>query len=171
MAWTEPKTDWTAGTNTQEYNGDRFTYVDFNRIKNNVLYLYELAVDVYPITAAIEQYISNSEAYHQGGSYNPNMYHYFYLWDGAADREVTDFVYADEVNYFEERIHFLADTMGITPPGALKYFNDNGYFIDAEELNNLENMCLTMQPLLYNMFISRRRLPIRLTQKQNHIDL
>ena len=35
MAWIEPKTDWTSST--------RFNIEDYNRIKNNLTYLHEIA--------------------------------------------------------------------------------------------------------------------------------
>ena len=46
MAWTTPKTDWYGVTNPSDgvYTGDRFNAVDFNRIKNNLTYLRELAL-------------------------------------------------------------------------------------------------------------------------------
>ena len=172
MAWTEPKTNWTVGTSTSIYDGDKFTYIDFNRIKNNVFYLYELAIELYPINAQIAEYVSNSQAYRQGGG-DETKYHYFYLYDGDADRTISDFVYADEINYFEERLHFLNATMGeiapqpVTPP----YYNDNGVFINADELNRIESLTLALQPVLYHMFINRRRLAFTLSQKTNHIDL
>ena len=170
--FTTPKTDWTVGTSTTTYNGDRFTYVDFNRIKNNVLYLYELATEIYPINNEIATYVANSEAYAQGGG-NENIYHFFYLYDGETDRALEDFVYADEINYFEERIHFLNATMGeiVPQPEKPNYYYDNGVFINATELNRLENITLALQPTLYHMFINRRRLAFTLSQKTNHIDL
>ena len=37
--WTEPKTDWVIT--------DSFNFEDYNRIKNNIAYLYEMALDFY----------------------------------------------------------------------------------------------------------------------------
>lgn len=43
--WQTPKTDWTGTTTSSgEYVGDRFNATDFNRIKNNLDYLRELAI-------------------------------------------------------------------------------------------------------------------------------
>lgn len=43
MSWSTPKTDWNGETVDGVYTGDRFNAVDFNRIKNNLEYLRELA--------------------------------------------------------------------------------------------------------------------------------
>lgn len=170
--WTTPKTNWTAGTDSQSYNGDRFTYHDFNRIMNNILYLYEYAIDLYPIATEIAEYEQNSRDYRTGGG-DPSKYHFFYLYNGTTDRTVNAFVYSDEINYFEERLHFLNKTMGeiVPQPATPVYFYDNGVFIDANELNRLEGLCEALQPILYNMVIARRTFAFTLSQKTNHIDL
>lgn len=168
--FTQPKTNWNAGTGVTPYNGDRFTYVDFNRIKNNILYLYNLATQIYPINAQIAAFIENSEDYREGGG-DPSIYHYFYLYDGEEDRGLTDFVYADEVNYFEERLDFLKQTCGVTTQGTMQTHNDNGVFIHANQLNYLEKLTADLENYIYPVFLARRRFPIRLSQKNNHIDL
>lgn len=172
MAWTTPKTDWSVGTDPQNYNGDIFTNTDFNRIMNNIRFLYEYAEELYPIDVAIEEYEQNSRDYRSGGG-DASKYHYFYLYDGYTDRTKSAYVYADEINYFEERLHFLNKTMGVIVPQPTNppYYNDNGVFIDATELNRLESLCETLQPILYNMFIAQRKFAFTLSQKNNHIDL
>ena len=47
MSWSTPKTDWNGETVDGVYTGDRFNAVDFNRIKNNLEYLRELAIKMY----------------------------------------------------------------------------------------------------------------------------
>lgn len=47
MSWSTPKTDWNGETVDGVYTGDRFNAVDFNRIKNNLKYLRELAIKMY----------------------------------------------------------------------------------------------------------------------------
>lgn len=158
MAWTEPKTDWSVGTSTTDYNGDRFTYEDFNRIKNNIAYMYTLARQVFDI----DDEISRREA-------DPS--YYFTLQDGYADRTITSFVYADEINYFENRLDYLNEVCGNIAPGTKKTYYDNSKFIDATELNRLENQCLVIEDFLYKMFTSKRRLAFTLSQATNHIDL
>ena len=40
--WIEPKTDWKAVTDSKgNYQGDYFNAWDYNRIKNNMIFLYE----------------------------------------------------------------------------------------------------------------------------------
>lgn len=47
-SWTTPKTDWYGYTDGDGiYHGDRFNTEDFNRIKNNLAYLREIAVAMY----------------------------------------------------------------------------------------------------------------------------
>ena len=45
--WTTPKTDWYGVSEDGVYRGDRFNAVDFNRIKNNLEYLRDLAQTMY----------------------------------------------------------------------------------------------------------------------------
>ena len=47
MAWETPKTDWYGEEIEGVYVGDRFNAVDYNRIKNNLIFLRDLAVTVY----------------------------------------------------------------------------------------------------------------------------
>lgn len=158
MAWVTPKTDWTVGTDDTLYNGDRFTYVDFNRIKNNILWMYQYAQELFPI----DDEIARREA-------DPNDF--FILRDGYQDRTVTDFVYADEFNYFEERLDFLNTLLGNLLEGEKMRFTDNSIFPNAAELNRLETLCLRLNDVLQNKYVSRRKLAFRLSQRQYHIDL
>lgn len=159
--WTDPKTDWTAGTGTTPYDGDTFSYVDFNRIKNNVMYLYELAVQVYDISSEV----ASREA---RGAIAP---YFFVLQDGYTNRTANDFVYADEINFFEQRLHFLNQTCGTLMPFSPQTYYANGTFINATELNKLETLAETLRGYIFEMFISRRRFAITFQQKANHIDL
>ena len=46
--WQTPKTDWYGSVDANgHYEGDRFNAVDFNRIKNNLEYLREMAIKMY----------------------------------------------------------------------------------------------------------------------------
>lgn len=168
MAWVTPKTDWTVGTRDTSYNGSRFTYVDFNRIKNNILYMYEFAQELYPIDDEIARREANSRTWAQTHS---GVEDYFILIDGYADRTVHDFIYADEMNYFEERIDFLNSTIGSISNGTKQRFYDNSLFPNAAELNRLETLSLRINDFLQNKYIGRRKLAFVLSQRNNHIDL
>ena len=72
MAWKTPKTDWHGSTNSEGvYTGDRFNASDFNRIKNNLEFLRELAI---------------------------TMYDDFVINNLGNDRTPKDYFYADEIN-------------------------------------------------------------------------
>ena len=46
--WQTPKTNWYGSVDANgHYEGDRFNAVDFNRIKNNLEYLREMAIKMY----------------------------------------------------------------------------------------------------------------------------
>lgn len=48
MSWSTPKTDWYGTVDANGvYSGDRFNAEDFNRIKNNLQSLRDLAVKIY----------------------------------------------------------------------------------------------------------------------------
>ena len=75
MAWITPKTDWYGEVVDGVYVGDRFNASDYNRIKNNLSYLRELAVQ---------------------------MYKEFSIHSIGADKTAKDFFYADEINSFSD---------------------------------------------------------------------
>ena len=56
--WTTPKTDWYGVSEDGVYRGDRFNAVDFNRIKNNLEYLRDLAQTMY------EEFAIHSQQYY-----------------------------------------------------------------------------------------------------------
>ena len=72
MAWETPKTDWHGSTNSEGvYTGDRFNASDFNRIKNNLTFLRDMAI---------------------------KLYKEFSLVSLGDDRVPGDYFYADEIN-------------------------------------------------------------------------
>ena len=78
MAWTTPKTDWYGTTDADGvYIGDRFNAADFNRIKNNLDFLRDLAI---------------------------KLYEEFSLVSLGQDRVPGDYFYADEINQLEENL-------------------------------------------------------------------
>lgn len=126
--WTEPKTDW----NRQSF----FQAEDYNRIKNNLAYLREMAV---------------------------GLYYTVLPWEGMGE-DVTpaDYPYADMVNRIENNLEALAEGTYQVDAGEKQQFVPLGAFISAEELNRIERA----ERMLYNMLLSqkdcRHRLAYRL---------
>lgn len=130
MAWTTPKTDWHGSTDSEGvYSGDRFNAVDFNRIKNNLIYLRELAITLY------------SE---------------FTIGSLGADRAAGDYFYADEINQLEANLVTInANTLKRSYGTAPTYFA-NGNTMDFTELNRLESAILDLYNRLVNESEGRR---------------
>lgn len=130
MAWETPKTDWHGSIDSEGiYTGDRFNATDFNRIKNNLDYLRELAI---------------------------KMYDEFSIVSLGSDRTPVDYFYADEINQLEENLktvnnHSLKRSYGTAPTYA-----DNGNTMDFVELNRLEGAILDLYDRLTNEREGRR---------------
>ncbi|MBO5198066.1 MAG: hypothetical protein J6B85_06040 [Lachnospiraceae bacterium] len=125
--WQMPKTDWAP-------NVDYFNVEDYNRIKGNLDYLYELALSMYP------------------GLHWEDM---------GADKTYTDYgFYADEINRFESNIeHICADTYPF-PVGDMRTYEANQPFIDWKELNRIESACLMLYEYLSGQNAGRARLSL-----------
>ena len=130
MAWTTPKTDWHGGLNADGlYEGDRFNATDFNRIKNNLAYLRDLAI---------------------------TMYKEFSIVSLGSDRTPADYFYADEINQLEANLvtinqHSLKRSYGTAPT-----YVENGNTMDYTELNRLESATLDLYNRLTNQSDGRR---------------
>ena len=130
MAWTTPKTDWYGATDADGvYIGDRFNAADFNRIKNNLDYLRELAI---------------------------KMYEEFSLVSLGQDRVPGDYFYADEINQFEENLVTLNANTLQRNYGSAPVYNANGNTMDFTELNRLEGAILDLYDRLNNQSEGRR---------------
>ena len=87
MSWSTPKTDWNGETVDGVYTGDRFNAVDFNRIKNNLEYLRELAIKMYDEFAiqsvgsdkTVNQCTGSEPRYHQYPQSQEVLRHCSYL--------------------------------------------------------------------------------------------
>ena len=130
MAWTTPKTDWYGAVVNGVYTGDRFNAVDFNRIKNNLVYLRDLAAKVYEefsITAV------------------------------GADKTTADYFYAEEINKMEQNLATInAKTLKMSY-GTAPTYSDNGRTMDYAELNRLEGAILDLYDKLTNQYEGRRK--------------
>lgn len=129
MAWTTPKTDWYGEETDGVYSGDYFNASDFNRIKNNLDYLRELAV---------------------------KMYDSFTIQSLGDDRSEKDYFYADEINKLEDNLKTINSNTLKRPYGTAPTYADNGNTMDFKELNRLEGAILDLYNKLTNEHDGRR---------------
>ena len=130
MAWVTPKTDWNGDTAADgTYIGDRFNAVDFNRIKNNLDYLRELAIKLY------DKFAINAL---------------------GSDRTPADYFYADEINQLEENLTIINNNTLKRYYGTAQIYVDNGRTMDFAELNRLESAILDLHDRLTNQSNGRR---------------
>ena len=128
--WETPKTDWYGATSSDgTYEGDRFNAEDFNRIKNNLDYLRDLAV---------------------------TLYEEFDLETVSDDKGVGDYFYADEINQMEENLETLNENTLQLDYGDSTEYTENGLIMDYTELNRLESAILDLYDRLTNMYSGRR---------------
>ena len=109
MTWKTPKIDWYGGTDIDgNYVGDRFNAADFNRIKNNLDYLREVAI---------------------------KLYKEFSIVSLGSDRTTSDYFYADEINHLEENLNTInVNTLQIEYGDAPTYV-DNGNMLESAILD------------------------------------
>lgn len=130
MSWETPKTDWYGETDSDgNYTGDRFNAADFNRIKNNLDYLRELAI---------------------------KLYNEFSIVSLGSDRTQSDYFYADEINQLEENLNTINDSTLKMAYGTAPVYYDNGNTMDYAELNRLESAILDLYDRLTNESEGRR---------------
>ncbi len=128
--WQTPKTDWHGSTDSEgNYSGDRFNAVDFNRIKNNLIYLRDLAV---------------------------KMYEEFTIDKVSDDKSYADYPYADEINTIESNLTKINANTLLRNYGVPPSYSDNGAFLDFTELNRIESAELDLYNRLTNEHDGRR---------------
>ena len=138
MAWETPKTDWFGQMVDGVYVGDRFNATDFNRIKNNLSYLRELAL---------------------------KMYDEFTIHSLGEDRTPVDFFYADEINKLEENLNTINSNTIKRSYGVAPTYTDNGNTMTFTELNRLESAILDLYDRLTNQSEGRRTLQFNFGMK------
>lgn len=128
--WQTPKTNWYGRADPEgKYTGDRFNASDFNRIKNNLQHLRNMAVA---------------------------MYEEFNIISLGTDRTPADYFYADEINQLENNLNTVNNNTLKRNYGSPPFYVDNGNTIDFNELNRLEGAILDLYNLLSNQSEGRR---------------
>lgn len=144
MEWITPKTDWSAHYDMAGYfDGDYINIEDYNRIKNNILYLREMARNFFGRMPRITVPIDKHEI--------------------DPDREDfdNDNYFADEWNEIEDAFETLTDTINRWHYGDKKTFYDNGKMIDYAELNRLEQAELSLYNHMIDAINGQKRLAFR----------
>jgi len=130
MAWETPKTNWQGYVdNNGNYIGDRFNAGDFNRIKNNLEYLREIAIELYDSFSIVSL---------------------------GADKTPANYFYADEINALEENLNTINKNTLNMSYGTSPVYNDNGNTMDFIELSRLEGAILDLYDKLTNKSNGRR---------------
>lgn len=119
--WITPKTDW-------EYP-DALNYWDYNRIRNNLLFLHDLANIYFPPEEPL---------------------------DLGGEKTVEDNYYASELNAFEQALERINKRGYSYDLGETKTFVPLGKFIDDDEKNRLEKGCLRLYQMFEEIAMSRR---------------
>ncbi len=141
MAWQTPKTDWHGAIDSDgNYIGDRFNASDFNRIKNNLTYLRDLA---------------------------SRLYDEFSIASLGGDRTPADYFYADEINQLEKNLDTINSNSLKRSYGTAPVYVDNGNTMDYVELNRLEGAILDLYNKLTNQYNGRRNLTFMFGAKED----
>lgn len=133
MAWIEPKTDWSSSS--------RFNIEDYNRIKNNLVHLHDVAL----------VRIGAFEIEDMGVDLVVDM-------DEGKNWDV------DVFNAIENNLHTISNKIINADIGAKKTFYENGLLPDFAELNRIESVSLRNKNALDNLSAGLRRIPFKLGQ-------
>lgn len=130
MAWETPKTDWYGRVDENGvYTGDRFNAADFNRIKNNLEYLRDMAI---------------------------KLYAEFSIVSLGDDRTPRDYFYADEINQMEANLNTINFNTLKRSYGSTPSYIENGNTMNFADLNRLEGAILDLYDKLNNQTYGRR---------------
>lgn len=115
--WKTPKTDWYGATVDGEYTGDRFNATDYNRIKNNIDYLHDLAVALFDD---------------------------FSITDMGNDKTYSDYFYADEINTMWTNVKTINSNSVKQSYPSIRTYAENGTTMTYDELNIIESAILDL---------------------------
>lgn len=128
MEWIQPKTDWSSN--------DYINYSDYNRIRNNLMYLEEKAKSLYPD---------------------------FSLKTEIPEVTRSTYAYAEIWNKLEDASQELIDgTYRLPNLGSKQTYRVSDPYINYNELNRLETIALRYESLFKGMENIRERLPFTL---------
>ncbi len=129
--WQEPKTDWTID--------DYFNASDFNRIKNNLSYIRELAIA---------------------------LYEEFGIKHISDDKTYSDYFYADEINDIEDNLKTINENTLNKDFGEYPTYYENGNTMDFDELNRIESLTLELYDKISKQYNARRKLKFKFGDKE-----
>lgn len=133
MEWITPKTDWAAREDgSGNYIGDYFNITDYNRIKNNIEFLGEVAHQFWPVFVK-----------------------------AMPDRNYQEYPYADEINTLSTNLEAINQYVNCEI-GSSTTYEDNGNFIGYEDLNRIESACLKIYEAMHGLYIKPSALPFRM---------
>ena len=152
MSWITPKTDWKIEFDgSGEYLADFFNVDDYNRIKNNLLYLRDLAEELFktmpPIVVGADKHLPIS----------------------ASPDFDNDNIFADEINAIEDGLDSIEKEIDLFDHGHKQTFYDNGRFIGYEELNRIESAQLELYNFITDSIAGKQKLAIRLGMRENDL--
>lgn len=122
VTWNKPKTDWYGYTDESGiYHGDRFNVADYERIRNNLLFLKEKA----------------------------KRYYKLFDYENMDKKTVRDYLYADDINAIEDNLATLSKkTVGLSF-GEQPIFYANSPTFNYDELNRIESALETLYARIY----------------------
>lgn len=126
--WIIPKTDWKST--------DRFNISDYNRIRNDILFL--------------RNKLSEINIFFEIEDMGDDMTDYSGYWDFNI------------FNAIEKNVEKINSRMEKKDFGETKTFFPNGRFVTFDELNRIENAILDMKMTLDNIEKGIRHIPFRL---------
>lgn len=126
--WSEPKTNWV--------QSDRFNFSDYNRIKNNIAYLKERAIEIYLD---------------------------FPFEDMGADKvSYADYPYADEFTKLESNLERIRVNTFRFDDSETRSWYENQRTPSYEDFNRIEKACLKFYKGLESVKANKGKLSLRL---------
>ena len=126
--WTTPKTDWSST--------DYFNLTDYNRIKNNIAYIRELALEVF-VDFPFEDMGNDKTSY-------------------------TEYPYAAEFTAMEYNLEYIRENTFLFDDSEYKQWYENQRTPNYEDFNRLERACLLFYQGFNSIKENKARLSFRL---------